>query len=77
MKEDDLYSHFASKYRSVTEANIIKDSAKRSKRYGFVRFTDQAESMRAVEEQNGAVLAGRPMKVSMGKKQRDGNSSTP
>lgn len=39
--DQHLFDHFMRKYRSVLNANIITDpQTKRSKRYGFVRFSD-------------------------------------
>jgi RNA recognition motif-containing protein len=42
--DDDLYQHFKQRYMSVLAASVIMDPATRkSKRYGFVRFSDSYE----------------------------------
>jgi len=41
---------------------------KRSKRYGFVRFSNQFESEKAIKEQNGQYLKSRAMKIGVGHK---------
>ena len=44
--DEDLYSAFYPKYRSVLAGNVILDPAtRRSKKYGFIRFSDESESV--------------------------------
>ena len=69
MTDDDIMRHFATLYHTVSSANVILDPAtKRSKRYGFVRFTDHAEGERALSEQNGQMFMGKPLQLKMGHK---------
>ena len=52
--EQDLMNHFSQFYRSIVGTSVIKDTVtRRSKRYGFVRFSDEAEADRSIQEQNG------------------------
>lgn len=51
-------------YSSVVGAKIIVDpSTKVSKGYGFVKFGDQFESQKALNEMNGRYLNGKPIKT--------------
>jgi RNA recognition motif-containing protein len=44
---------------------IITDNAtKLSKGYGFVKFTNNEESVKAITEMNGQMLMGKALKVS-------------
>ena len=62
--ESELKNYFQKYYSSVLSAKIITDPInKRSKGYGFVRFSDQNESQRAIAEMNGKIILGRPIKV--------------
>lgn len=52
------------KYSSVTSANVIMDrQTGRSRGFGFVEFSDDAEALKAVEEMNGADIEGRKLVV--------------
>ncbi|CAI2369742.1 unnamed protein product [Moneuplotes crassus] len=64
-----LLEHFSNSYKSILSANVIVDSiTKRSKKFGFVRFSSQEESQRAIAEMNGQYLLTRPMKLNVGYK---------
>lgn len=46
-------------------SKIITDSStKISKGYGFIKFTNNEESVKAISEMNGQVLMGKALKVS-------------
>jgi RNA recognition motif-containing protein len=63
--EAKMYEYFRGKYSSVFAAKIITcNTTKVSKGYGFVKFTNPDEAQRAIAENNGVVLLGKPMKVS-------------
>ncbi|GER28975.1 DNA-binding protein-like [Striga asiatica] len=61
-----LLDTFASKYPSVRGAKVVVDSSTgRSKGYGFVRFGDDNEKLRALTEMNGVQCSSRPMRISI------------
>lgn len=61
--------HHASPHLTSPRRNwlqVVADSATgRSRGYGFVRFSSEPERDRAMGEMNGAVLCGRPVRLSM------------
>ena len=62
--EDILKEFFASKYKSVISAKLVVDNiTKIGKGYGFVKFSEQSESLTAINEMNGKVLCGRQIKT--------------
>ncbi|MCQ2817597.1 MAG: hypothetical protein MJ252_10065 [archaeon] len=62
--EEKLKNFFAAHYKSVTSTKIVIDTiTKQSKGYGFVKFSDQNESIKAIEEMNGKCLLGKPIKT--------------
>lgn len=59
-----LQETFKLHYQSVKGAKVVMDRlTNRSKGYGFVKFTDEAEHMRAMTEMNGVLCSTRPMRV--------------
>ncbi|KAJ8763446.1 hypothetical protein K2173_002329 [Erythroxylum novogranatense] len=59
-----LQETFANKYPSVKGAKVVTDSnTGRPKGYGFVRFGDENERTRAMEEMNGVYCSSRPMRI--------------
>ncbi|ODV75073.1 Nam8p [Cyberlindnera jadinii NRRL Y-1542] len=63
--ESILFEFFASKYPSVTGTKIMVDmQSGLSKGYGFVRFSGDTDQQRALVEMQGAVVNGRPIRVS-------------
>ncbi|GBF93874.1 hypothetical protein Rsub_06873 [Raphidocelis subcapitata] len=66
-----LQESFRQFYPSATSAKVITDPATgRSKGYGFVRFSSEAERDRALEMQ-GFNLSGRPIRVSLATARRN------
>ena len=64
VNEEVLTNFFKEKYKSVINSKIIVDpSTKISKGYGFVKFSDKAESEKAIQEMNGIALNGKAMKT--------------
>ena len=64
MTEESLKNYFANIYKSVISTKIVIDNiTKQSKGYGFVKFTDQNDSIKAIEEMNGKMFYGRPLKT--------------
>lgn len=60
-----LYEFFGTKYSSVSGTKIMIDQQTGgSKGYGFVRFLNELEQQRALVEMQGAILNGRPIRVS-------------
>ena len=62
--EEKLKDFFSDKYKSVISSKIVIDNiTKLGKGYGFVKFSDQNESIKAINEMNGQYLCGRPIKT--------------
>ncbi|CAH1450383.1 unnamed protein product [Lactuca virosa] len=59
-----LNETFASRYPSVKGAKVVFDTNTGcSKGYGFVRFSDESERSRAMNEMNGQYCSSRPMRI--------------
>lgn len=59
-----LQETFRAVYHSVKGAKVVTDrTTGRSKGYGFVRFGDESEQLRAMNEMNGQYCSTRPMRV--------------
>ncbi|KAJ4975507.1 hypothetical protein NE237_000613 [Protea cynaroides] len=59
-----LQETFRSHYTSVKGAKVVTDrTTGRSKGYGFVRFGDESEQLRAMTEMNGMFCSTRPMRI--------------
>ena len=58
-------------FGTVESANVISDrETGRSKGFGFVEMSTDAEAQKAIEELNGSELEGRPMTVNEARPQR-------
>ncbi|MBN2789701.1 MAG: RNA-binding protein [Candidatus Delongbacteria bacterium] len=65
--DEDLKNAF-SPFGEVAEAFVLKDKLSgRSKGFGFVEMTNQAEAEAAIEKMHGAEIKGRPVKVNEAK----------
>ncbi|XP_068638750.1 polyadenylate-binding protein RBP45-like [Aristolochia californica] len=59
-----LQETFRGHYPSVKGAKVVTDrTTGRSKGYGFVRFGDESEQLRAMTEMNGMFCSTRPMRI--------------
>lgn len=59
-----LLETFKASYPSVKGAKVVIDRATgRTKGYGFVRFSDESEQIRAMTEMNGVPCSTRPMRI--------------
>ncbi|XP_019252068.1 PREDICTED: polyadenylate-binding protein RBP45-like [Nicotiana attenuata] len=59
-----LQETFRANYSSVKGAKIVTDRATgHTKGYGFVRFGDESEQLRAMTEMNGKFCSTRPMRI--------------
>ncbi|XP_017230041.1 polyadenylate-binding protein RBP47 isoform X2 [Daucus carota subsp. sativus] len=59
-----LLETFSSRYSTVRGAKVVVDTnTGRSKGYGFVRFGDENERLRAMTEMNGQYCSSRPMRI--------------
>ncbi|XP_076956314.1 polyadenylate-binding protein RBP47-like [Bidens hawaiensis] len=59
-----LLETFASRYPSVKGAKVVVDTNTMcSKGYGFVRFSDESERSKAMNEMNGQYCSSRPMRI--------------
>ena len=60
-----LEQAFRNKYSSVRNARVVMDPRTGiSKGFGFVKFTDEDEMMRAMTEMQGHYISSRPIKIS-------------
>lgn len=61
-----LQEMFRGRYPSVKGANVVMDRLTgRTKGYGFVKFSDESEQVRAMSEMNGVFLSTRPMRIGL------------
>ncbi|XP_004486120.1 polyadenylate-binding protein RBP45-like [Cicer arietinum] len=59
-----LQETFRARYNSVKGAKVVIDRLTcRSKGYGFVRFADESEQIRAMTEMQGVLCSTRPMRI--------------
>ncbi|XP_058757770.1 polyadenylate-binding protein RBP45-like isoform X2 [Vicia villosa] len=59
-----LQETFRARFNSVKGAKVVIDRLTgRSKGYGFVRFADEGEQMRAMTEMQGVLCSTRPMRI--------------
>jgi len=69
--DDTLKAHFE-QIGEVSSARVITDrDSGRSKGFGFVEFTDEANNQKAVDDLNGKDLDGRAINVSLAKPKED------
>ena len=62
--EEKLKKLFEEKYKTVVAAKIVIDNiTKLSKGYGFVKFSNHDESVKAINEMNGQYLCGKLIKT--------------
>ena len=60
---ESLRAQFAS-FGEVTDAHVVMDrETGRSRGFGFVTMSSQPEAQKAMENMNGAVVDGRPLRV--------------
>jgi len=65
--ENDLRNAF-SEYGSVSKVNVIMDKMTgKSKGFAFIEMENDADGQKAIDELNGADLAGRNLKVNLAK----------
>ena len=61
------------KFGEITEAKVITDrETGRSRGFGFVTFTNDADAGKAIAEMNGAQLDGRKLNVNEAQDRREG-----
>lgn len=59
-----LLETFRGRYPSIKGAKVVIDRLTgRTKGYGFVRFGDESEQIRAMNEMNGVLCSTRPMRI--------------
>ena len=69
--DDSLKAHFE-QIGEVSSARVITDrDSGRSKGFGFVEFTDEANNQKAVDELDGKDLDGRAINVSLARPKED------
>lgn len=73
-----LQQTFSPHYPSVKGAKIVTDMMTgRAKGYGFVRFGDEGEQLRAMHEMNGKYCSTRPMRIGPANKKNTGKPAIP
>ncbi|XP_069046984.1 tRNA selenocysteine 1-associated protein 1-like [Lepisosteus oculatus] len=61
-----LYEFFVKKYPSCKGGKVVTDQFGNSRGYGFVKFSDEKEQRKAMEEcQNATGLGGKPIRISI------------
>ncbi|KAG5286816.1 hypothetical protein AALO_G00019100 [Alosa alosa] len=61
-----LHQFFLKKYTSCKGAKVVTDPYGNSRGYGFVKFGDESEQKKALEEfQNASGLGGKPIRISI------------
>ncbi len=69
---DDSLKAFFETIGEVESAHVVTDrETNRSKGFGFVQFTDEANNQKAVDELNGKELDGRAINVSLARPKED------
>lgn len=76
VQDEDLREFFAP-YGEITSAKVINDKLTgKSRGFGFVEMSDQAASLKAIAELDGATVDGRTIKVMEAKpKEQSGSRS--
>ncbi|KAL8140342.1 hypothetical protein V2J09_006363 [Rumex salicifolius] len=71
-----LQETFRPRYQSIKGAKVVIDRLTgRTKGYGFVRFGDESEQLRAMQEMNGVPCSTRPMRIGPAANRKTGNGS--
>lgn len=69
---DDSLKAFFETIGEVASARVVSDrETGRSKGFGFVEYTDEANNQKAVDQLNGKELDGRPINVSLARPKED------
>ncbi len=69
---DDSLKAFFEQIGEVASARVVIDrDTNRSKGFGFVQFTDEANNQKAVDELNGKELDGRAINVDIARPKED------
>ncbi|KAM6948516.1 tRNA selenocysteine 1-associated protein 1-like [Aplochiton taeniatus] len=63
--DDFQLHHFFKKYASCKGAKVVTDQYGNSRGYGFVKFTDESEQKKSIEECQGLSLGGKPVRLSI------------
>ncbi|XP_061151543.1 tRNA selenocysteine 1-associated protein 1-like isoform X1 [Syngnathus typhle] len=63
--DDDQLHHVFKDFPSCKGAKVVTDQYGYSKGYGFVKFGDENEQKKAIEECQGIVLAGKALRLSL------------
>jgi RNA recognition motif-containing protein len=73
-----LQETFRARYNSVKGAKVVIDRLTgRSKGYGFVRFADEGEQMRAMTEMQGVLCSTRPMRIKLATNKKPAATTQP
>jgi RNA recognition motif-containing protein len=76
--DDLLQETFRARYNSVVGPMTVTDRRTgRSKGYGFVRFADEGEQMRAITEMQGVLCSTRPMRIKLATNKKPAATTQP
>ena len=71
---NDSLKEFFEQYGNVASARVITDrESSRSKGFGFVEMSDEAEANKAIEKANGVEIEGRPLRVNQSEPRKPRN----
>jgi RNA recognition motif-containing protein len=69
---DDSLKDFFAQVGEVSSARVVTDrESGRSKGFGFVEFTDEANNQKAIDQLNGKELDGRAISVNLARPKED------
>jgi len=75
--DEAALTEYFSKVGEVASCRIMREGpGGRSRGFGFVEFTSEEDSKKAIQELNGSVWEGRSIKVSEDRSNRSGSSSS-
>ncbi|GAV06409.1 hypothetical protein RvY_16410-2 [Ramazzottius varieornatus] len=60
-----LFNFFSARYSSVKSARVVVDEHGDSRGYGFVRFAEELDQQRALNEMQGVTISNKPIRVSI------------
>lgn len=69
--DDEKLRQEFDKFGAITSAKVMRDSADKSKGFGFVCFSTTEEATKAVNEMNGKMMDAKPLYVALAQRKED------